>query len=548
MKKELIEIFKKKLSKTPNLVLDSYTLNSGIYIKLSEKYVQKFIVKQEKSKNVLYKENGDKAISDDEDWFKRKDYLSIYLDSNKSVFDQKFHNANFLTLFFKVENFNYIITNLNKNFEVFRTFEKFNKKEDKIIIENQKEYINSKERQEKINKAEKLIKNYLDEIKKFADEKIKNGQYVRIFIDEADEIYEKESQIYTELKIFNANSYNKLINGKIYGLSNSNTGMNSKKPFLKHKSRKSILPSMISQKEALDEKSFFDWLSYQNRNFIDGFDNAFLLKFNSNGRAVISDFESITFKEKSSLKIEIIDFIDAGLDLYEINNKNAKAKIDEVLYQKSLSDNNLFSNEIKINDKMLKELIYQTRNSVIELLYKNNETDFYQMVNKYSSDFIKVALRSSKEYGELNAKKAINFILSLKDYKGETVDLDTIKENLENALKSDITKLDSNEYFFLAGQIAKYLMSKSKAANKTYALAEPYLKAKTTGKLKSVLKNEFERYKYEISIYDKKFNKAYLLIQNSDDIQINNDFESLMLAGMMSQNLIYDNKKGESDE
>lgn len=548
MKKELIEIFKKKLSKTPNLVLDSYTLNSGIYIKLSEKYVQKFIVKQEKSKNVLYKENGDKAISDDEDWFKRKDYLSIYLDSNKSVFDQKFHNANFLTLFFKVENFNYIITNLNKNFEVFRTFEKFNKKEDKIIIENQKEYINSKERQEKINKAEKLIKNYLDEIKKFADEKIKNGQYVRIFIDEADEIYEKESQIYTELKIFNANSYNKLINGKIYGLSNSNTGMNSKKPFLKHKSRKSILPSMISQKEALDEKSFFDWLSYQNRNFIDGFDNAFLLKFNENGRAVISDFESIVFKEKSSLKIEIVDFIDAGLDLYEINHKNAKAKIDEVLYQKSLSDNNLFSNEIKINDKMLKELIYQTRNSVIELLYKNNETDFYQMVNKYSSDFIKVALRSSKEYGELNAKKAINFILSLKDYKGETVDLDTIKENLENALKSDITKLDSNEYFFLAGQIAKYLMSKSKAANKTYALAEPYLKAKTTNKLKSVLKNEFERYKYEISIYAKRFNKAYLLIQNSDDIQINNDFESLMLAGMMSQNLIYDNKKGESDE
>lgn len=548
MKKELIEIFKKKLSETSNLVLDSYTLNSGIYIKLSEKYVQKFIVKQEKSKNVLYKENGDKAIRNDEDWFKKKDYLSIYLDSNKSVFDQKFHNANFLTLFFKVENFNYIITNLNKNFEVFRTFEKFNKKEDKIIIENQKEYINSKERQEKINKAEKLIKNYLDEIKKFADEKIKNGQYVRIFIDEADEIYEKESQIYTELKIFNANSYNKLINGKIYGLSNSNTGMNSKKPFLKHKSRKSILPSMISQKEALDEKSFFDWLSYQKREFIDNFDNAFLLKFNENGRAVISDFESIVFKEKSSFKIEIVDFIDAGLDLYEINNKNAKAKIDEVLYQKSLSDNNLFDNKININDKMLKELIYQTRNSVIELLYKNNEADFYQMVNKYSSDFIKVALRSSKEYGELNAKKAINFILSLKDYKGETVDLDTIKENLENALKSDITKLDSNEYFFLAGQIAKYLMSKSKAANKTYALAEPYLKAKTTNKLKSVLKNEFERYKYEISIYDKKFNKAYLLIQNSDDMQINNDFESLMLAGMMSQNLIYDNKKGESDE
>lgn len=559
MKKELIEIFKKKLSETSNLVLDSYTLKSGIYIKLGEKYVQKFIVKQEKSKNDLYKENGDKVVEEDKKWFKKNDYLSVYLDSNKSVFDKKFHNANFLTLFFKIENFGYIVENLNKNFDVFKTFGKFNNKEDKAILKKYQTYINSEERQKKIDKAKKLISTNLSEIKNFV-EKNKTKEYVKIFIDEADEIYEKESQIYTELKIFNANSYNKLINGKIYGLSNSNMGMNSKKPFLEHKSRKSILPSMISQKEALDEKSFFDWLSYQKREFIDNFNNVFLLKKNLKGRAVIIDFESIPFipsevkshhkieKEKSSFKIEIVDFIDAGLDLYEINNKNAKAKINEVLYQKSLSDNNLFDNKININDKMLKELIYQTRNSVIELLYKNNEADFYQMVNKYSSDFIKVALRSSKEYGELNAKKAINFILSLKDYKGETVDLDTIKENLENALKSDITKLDSNEYFFLAGQIAKYLMSKSKAANKTYALAEPYLKAKTTNKLKSVLKNEFERYKYEISIYTKRFNKAYLLIQNSDDIQINNDFESLMLAGMMSQNLIYDNKKGESDE
>ena len=414
MKKDLIERF----NETPNLVLDSYTLKSGIYIKLGEKYVQKFIVKQEKSKNDLYKENGDKVVEEDKKWFKKNDYLSVYLDSNKSVFDKKFHNANFLTLFFKIENFGYIVENLNKNFDVFKTFGKFNNKEDKAILKKYQTYINSEERQKKIDKAKKLISTNLSEIKNFV-EKNKTKEYVKIFIDEADEIYEKESQIYTELKIFNANSYNKLINGKIYGLSNSNMGMNSKKPFLEHKSRKSILPSMISQKEALDEKSFFDWLSYQKREFIDNFNNVFLLKKNLKGRAVIIDFESIPFipsevkshhkieKEKSSFKIEIVDFIDAGLDLYEINNKNAKAKINEVLYQKSLSDNNLFDNKININDKMLKELIYQTRNSVIELLYKNNEADFYQMVNKYSSDFIKVALRSGKEYGELNAKKAI---------------------------------------------------------------------------------------------------------------------------------------------
>ena len=208
MKKDLIEIFKKKLSETPNLVLHSYTLKSGIYIKLGEKYVQKFIVKQEKSKNDLYKENGDKVVDEEDknkNWFKKSDYLSVYLDSNKSVFDQKFHNANFLTLFFKIENFGYIVENLNKNFDVFKTFSKFNNKEDKVILKKYQTYINSEERQKKIDKAKKLISTNLSEIRNFV-EKNKTKKYVKIFIDEADEIYEKESQIYTELKIFNANS------------------------------------------------------------------------------------------------------------------------------------------------------------------------------------------------------------------------------------------------------------------------------------------------------------------------------------------------------
>lgn len=177
MKKDLIERF----NETPDLVLDSYTLKSGIYIKLSEKYVQKFIVKQEKSKNDLYKENGDKVVEEDKKWFKKNDYLSVYLDSNKSVFDKKFHNANFLTLFFKIENFGYIVENLNKNFDVFKTFGKFNNKEDKAILKKYQTYINSEERQKKIDKAKKLISTNLSEIKNFV-EKNKTKEYVKILI------------------------------------------------------------------------------------------------------------------------------------------------------------------------------------------------------------------------------------------------------------------------------------------------------------------------------------------------------------------------------
>lgn len=549
MKKELLEKFEEKLSKKPNLVLDSYTLKPGAYIKLSSSSAQKFIVKpqkiNDKFENILYDENTVKALNSDELWFKKADYLSIYLDSNKSVFDKKFHNATYLALFFKAENFEYIFQNLDRNFDVFRYFVKFKSKQDKEILEKYKDYINSNERQESINRAESLIRQNLNMVKNFADENDIKKEYIKIFIDETDEIYQKESQIYTELKVFNANSYNKLINGEIYGLSNSNMGMNSKKPFLEHKSRKTILPTMISQKDALKEKELFNWLSYQNRNYIDNFDNLFIVKFNSNGKAIVDDFEQISLVSSSFKPLKIYEFINLNgvIDIKDFDT--FKALIDETLYQKALFYN-LFG-EININNKMLKNLILETRDAVIELFYKNNEDDFYKMLDKYSSEFIKVAYSSNDEYGKANAKKAINFIFSLK-YKGEIVDFENISENIKNALASDdITKLDDESYFFLAGQVAMCLMGKSKASKKTYALAEPYLKAKTTTKLKSVIKSEFERFKYEFFINDRRFNKAYLLLQNIDERRINSDFESIMLAGMMSKSLIY-NKKGDGDE
>jgi len=39
------------------------------------------------------------------EWFKQRDYYSSYLNSNKSFYDKKIHNINYLTLFIKIESF-----------------------------------------------------------------------------------------------------------------------------------------------------------------------------------------------------------------------------------------------------------------------------------------------------------------------------------------------------------------------------------------------------------------------------------------------------------
>lgn len=558
---EILERFEKNLEKNPDIVIDSYELKEGLYVKLSESNCKSFIVKKtcvcEKDKkkiyeNILYKENGEQATSDDKNWFKDRDYLSSIWTTNKVVLDMKIHNCNYLTLFFKVENLDYVFGKLKEQINVFKNFAKFGKKDEKEILSRYGNYFADESRQQEIDRTYDIFSKNAENIRNLTG-KITKG-YVKIYLDKEIELYEKESKIYIDLKIFNVNEFNFKVNNEIYGLSAFNMGLNSKKPYLEHKSRKNSIPYAISQSEIFKEKALFDWLSYNQNSKIDDFDRIFMRKFNNNGSAVINDFDYIPlgiddYKFEKFLLKEFIKIKDEKDETIEIikDFDSFKAIIHQYLYQNQLF-NNIFNDGIKVSSfisKDLQTLLYQTKDAVAEYFYKFNDDAFDYIIKKYSADFIKVALQNEK-YGELNAKKAINFIFSYKLYKGENMDLDQIYDCLGKALSDEsITKLDNkNTYMFLAGEVAMCLMSKSKANKKTFSLAEPYLKAKKVSKLKDALKVEFDRYKHEIFIFDEKFKKAYMLVQNFDgDVRIDSDMESLLIAGMMSKSLIY--KKGE---
>ncbi|CZE47057.1 hypothetical protein [Campylobacter geochelonis] len=547
---EILEVFNENLQNNPNLILDNYDLKEGLYVKLDEKKCEHFIVKSYKKdeENKLLKLNGEEATSSDVTWFKQRDYLSVLWDTNKAVFDKKFHSINYLTLFFKVENFDYTISESAENFDVFKSFSKFNKSKDKEILSFHKNYIDDKNRLNKIDVAKNIIISNLQGIKNIAlDNEIKKG-YIKIFIDSNFCEYEDESKIYLDLKIFNDNSYNILKNGAIYGLSNFNMGMNSKKPFLEHKNRKKIVPILLTQENVLMQKALFDWLSYQSRKFIDDFKNFYLLRFNDNGKAIITDYDYIPIKKDdyNFKPFAVKDFLNSGENSNDINKfSEFQVEINQTLYSKQLL-NNIFNNDIKVNSyisKDLQNLLYQTKDTMAEYFYKFSEDSFLYVIKKHANDFIKIALQDEK-FGKKNAIKAINLIFSIREIKGESMDLEAIINTVSSALKSEnIEKLNQNEYCFLAGQVAMVLMHKSKTSNKTYALAEPYLKAKNIDRLKNVLKQDFDRYRHEIYINDAKFSKAYLLLQNFDNVLINSDMESMILAGMMAKNIIYDDKK-----
>ena len=79
--------------------------------------------------------------------------------------------------------------------------------------------------------------------------------------DNARAVYQQEGLRYLLPNLYNSNDFNRKQDGKILGLPNNNMGMNSKKPYLHHYSRKVTVPYLLDQDETLLQMQLFDYLS-----------------------------------------------------------------------------------------------------------------------------------------------------------------------------------------------------------------------------------------------------------------------------------------------
>ncbi|MDD3343214.1 MAG: hypothetical protein PHR87_06525 [Sulfurospirillaceae bacterium] len=488
------------------------------------------------------------------EWFKERDYYSNVIDTGKSYDAPKktIHNNNYLTLFMKIEEF------LNVEFSHIRmklfykvlSFKEFDSKNEKKILKNFCHLIKPLSRKKDIVCKMRHLERLLPEFKEFAKE-YNPKEYIRIFFEKNHEIYKNESAIYLALKIYNDNKYSIEIEADVLGLPNYNIGLNSKKPFLEQKTRKLSTPFMISPEMALEEKLFFDWLALQPYK-TDLFKNMFVNKFSDNGKAVINDFDYLPIKieefEDSILVKNFLQIKDKAD--YEIKELFAlENTVDEIFYNKQLK-HNYFRDDLKVSDfvsKKLQQLIFMTKYAMVNYFKKYDEKEFYQVIQKYGTDFVVEHLRQKDEkkyyFSELRAKESLNLKFSLLQHKGEAVmDIMEVQKRVINKLEtSDYSDLSSEEFFYLCGQVAKYLLTKSKSGKKDADMLEPFLRAKSAKKLKDEIKFTFFKYKHEIGLNQTKFNNALALITafEKDDVFNSDSF----LVGVLSQNLFYMKKE-----
>jgi CRISPR-associated protein Csh1 len=103
---DLLEVFRGEYDqKGDKLILDNYELKEGIYIKVkSDGEIEPYIIKR-KNRELIFSDIEGGLNHTAYEWFKERDYYSSYLNSNKSFYDKKIHNINYLSLFVKIESF-----------------------------------------------------------------------------------------------------------------------------------------------------------------------------------------------------------------------------------------------------------------------------------------------------------------------------------------------------------------------------------------------------------------------------------------------------------
>ncbi len=555
---DILEVFRKEYEeKGDKLILDNYILKDGLYIKINDKKNLEYFT-FENDKKVEKKENCFKDLEGNVnhemyEWFKERDYYSGYLNSNKSFYDKKIHNINYLSFYVKIDSFisedpKKILNreSIRQQYKYLCSYDKFTKRQEKELLEGYQEYLHNRDRRKDLILKYRILDEKLDYcVEKAKELEIKN--YIKIFFDEDIELYKKESNIYYSIKIFNDISYSTKLEDGVYGLSDANMGLNAKKPFLAQKMKKTTAPFLFLDSDALLSKKFFDWLKFQKLTNKYPLTETLFMYRDFRDKDLIMDFDYIPMQIKElTPPIKVLNYLRVDkIEDYELKELfHLESKIDELFYAKQLIFN-YFNDDIKVSNfisKELQNLLFVTKYSMINYFKKYDEREFYQVVKKYGSRFIVNSLRAGYE---LKAKESLNLKLSLQQYKGEEImNIEEMFSSIKNKLdNSEYGNLNKEEFFFLSGQLANYLLAQKEQHQKKQDLLEPYLRCSNSQKLKKELQFSFFQYKHALFFSNKRFNSAMALIQAYEGKERMSDNMDSFLVGYLADNLFFEKKE-----
>lgn len=580
MLKDCIGIFQKKIEHMGNergnadaLILDNYIPADGDYIVVKKDgSVVKCSIKMDKKAGRPVKDlsDGDSQYED----IVFYDYHSRLVSMDKPQDPKKvIHSNNYLSFWIKKES----LTNGKLNMEgIDRYFD--------ILSNPRSKYKNAKDskmydyifpavgevNQEKLEQCRNWIKQHIFNLKDFGiDTSGKN--YLKVFFEDDRDLYINEEKRYLMTKIYNKNDYNIDIDEQIYGLPNDNLALNSKKPYMEHKTRKNVVPYLITPEEAATQRKFFDYLMNEaNRGytniFFDSDEDEIIPK--KPGEFITDDFSGffIQIQKGKELSIQHQDaIVDYKYNLYKhfqyrdvigsardedvykeyVNKKQMLAVLDEVIFSKCLS-RNFFTDDINVNPELKRNIII-SRDAIFAWLYKGQDEGIDAVLHNVCINTV----RDSINNGYMNKViMQFNFMKSLEEYFGGVNMADRysdIRKNLSDKInKKGYSQIESDEeYFYAVGQLVYYFISLNKSKDKKHSLANPFFNARNNELLQKKITQFFKKYNYIIGTTNLRFNNLYSMV-SSYELTGRVKSEEI-IAGYISSNLIYDSANKEED-
>ncbi|SEG40796.1 hypothetical protein [Algoriphagus boritolerans] len=451
--------------------------------------------------------------------------------------------------------------------------------ERKIVFDSLTEKIETlkhlfKEEKEKI--AKESLKNQLADYEQalLRVKPLEDSNYILFYLDLPVAQYKEVHKKYLDDKLFNTDKYNTEPNGEglIFGTNNFMNGFNGNMPFLMHQTASFDITGRISNQDAKllnDLKNMFPNKTLPNplpifiykdelQNKVIGLfrESDFKLGYKEIVEKLITDNEvdlsnyyllfwqntmdGIVFKDfdyVSKFEYKIRDL--TIHNLFEIKEKGGKADKHYPLIK------NIFDLELQV----LKPFI-QNRYHRLDFFGDLNKEDYAKLDLTFSSfskyrkavyDFVCKSQRSSidghafyemvfnsilddvKNHNDYGIKEKLNIWYSLYDYFNpkKTIDMVNKLKEYQDFVRALIdeqepTGITDEKFAFAAGQVIEYILSKSKSADNSFNLLEPYLQQSKCAEFKKAIANDFGRYKHEN--FSKNFEKvaAFVLSYETD--------------------------------
>ncbi len=590
MIKDLLNSFG-EIFQNSDFIKDIYTLENGEYylVDKSGKYINLSINKEHQNMtNELY------------DYFAIRDYYSKYLDnnksvdtsfkenenSNKSVMGKKVVSNNIYSLFFKAR----FVQGLLKDSKEENSLDRWDKCIDKYyesLAKLKSNYL-EKEYEEVLEEyiiiKEKMKRAFNAIIEDVKRKELKKDTYIKIFLDYAIEEYDKESNYYLSEKIFNTVDYNVVLNNKLYGANNYNFGLNSKKKYLELKSTSYKVGSLVSEEEIRQTRNLYIWLikNVATKNYVKipiekelkinpeliENKNVYILRaINDNGNAKIEHFEIVP-NYSNVLKDSFVcnNYIMPNIEIKENNIITNKLELMEKfvsnIWFSGYLERGYFDfkiiEEAKILTMWKKQIIKRYGKVFFNYFNRNNKLLFIQnldnigieiVINSYY-DFL-----NNKETGKIpfNVIKVMNLYLALDEYlKGKEGSINMRRSEVTEKAKEVIIekgKINTDDlYYFVAGQVAQYLLSLSNASRITQDKLNALFSANSVEKIKKELTYIYNKYNYNLGINYERFNNVFSQLMTLEPEFDKTKAMQMLIAGVLTDNIFYTSIKDVKEE